>query len=144
MSVKDILAAKGSAVETIRGDATVPLALHKLSSLRIGAVVVSPDGVTVAGVVSEGDIVRALSHHGARLLEMKVSDVMVKGGPSCSPDDSITAVMVEMTRTRSRHLPVVDDGRLVGIISLGDVVKKRLDDLEVETAVLRESWIARR
>ena len=144
MSVKDILTAKGFSVETIRGDATVPLALHKLATLRIGALVVSPDGQTVTGVLSEGDVVRALSHHGARLLDMKVSDVMVKAGPSCSPDDSVTAVMVEMTRTRSRHLPVVDDGRLVGIISLGDVVKKRLDDLEVETAVLRESWIARR
>lgn len=144
MSVRDILAAKGSAVETIRADATVPLALHRLASQRIGALVVSPDGEQVDGVVSEGDIVRALSHHGARLLDMTVRDVMVKGGPSCAPGDSVTAVMVAMTRTRRRHLPVVDGGRLVGIISVGDVVKRRLDDLELETAVLRETWIARR
>lgn len=144
MSVRDILTAKGSTVETIRGEAALPLALHKLASLRIGALVVSPDGEQVEGVLSEGDIVRALSRHGARLLDMNVRDVMAKGGPSCSPDDSITAVTVEMTRNRKRHLPVVDGTRLVGIISVGDVVKKRLDDLELEAAVLRESWIARR
>jgi CBS domain-containing protein len=144
MKVQDIIKAKGANVETVRADATLPVALHKLATMGIGALVVSPDGERVEGIVSERDVVRGLARHGARLMEMRVADVMVKGTPTCAPDDNITRVMAEMTRTRNRHLPVLDGGRLRGIVSLGDVVKKRLDDLELEAAVLRDSWIARR
>jgi CBS domain-containing protein len=144
MSVRDIIKAKGDGVETVRGDTTLSMALHKLTTMGIGALVVSDDGQHVEGLLSERDVVRGLARHGARLLEMRVADVMAKGTPTCSPDDSITRVMAEMTRTRNRHLPVLEGGRLVAIVSLGDVVKKRLDDLELEAAVLRDSWIARR
>lgn len=144
MKVQDIIKAKGGHVETVRGDTAVPIALHKLMTMGIGALVVSSEGQRVEGLLSERDVVRGLVRHGARLLEMQVSEVMAKGTPTCTPDDNITAVMAEMTRTRNRHLPVLEDGHLVGIVSLGDVVKKRLDDLELEAAVLRDSWIARR
>lgn len=144
MRVKDVIAAKGDRVETVRGDASLPIALHKLSSLGIGALVVSSDGEHIEGMLGERDIVRGLARHGAQLLEMRVRDVMAQATPTCGPDDSLTAVMVEMTRSRNRHLPVVENGRLRGVVSIGDVVKKRLDDLELEAAVLRDSWIARR
>ena len=144
MKVHDIIKAKGDHVETVRGDADLSIALHKLASMRIGALVVSSDGEHVEGLLSESDVVRGLARHGSRLLDMRVSEVMQKGTPTCSLDDNITAVMAEMTRTRNRHLPVLEGGRLAGIVSLGDVVKKRLDDLELEAAVLRDTWIARR
>jgi CBS domain-containing protein len=144
MKVHDIIKAKGDHVETVRGDTALPIALHKLATMGIGALVVSPDGSRVEGVLSEREVVRGLARHGARLLDMPVSDVMAKGTPTCSPDDNITAVMAEMTRSRNRHLPVLEEGHLAGIVSLGDVVKKRLDDLELEAAVLRDTWIARR
>lgn len=144
MRVQDIITAKGAPVETVRGDSTLPVALHKLTTLNIGALVVSPDGEKVEGVLSERDVVRGLAHHGVRLLEMRVCDVMSRGATTCSPDDNVTKVMVEMTRSRNRHLPVLANGRLCGLVSIGDVVKSRLDDLELEAAVLRDSWIARR
>ncbi len=144
MTVQDIIRAKGAHVETVKAEAAVPTALTKLSSLGIGALVVSSDGRHVEGILSERDVVRGLARHGAQLLNMRVRDVMAKGTPTCSVDDNLTKVMAEMTRSRNRHLPVVENGELRGIVSLGDVVKKRLDDLELEAAVLRDHWIARR
>ena len=144
MTVQEIIQDKGADVETIPGDASMATAVTRLSRLGIGALVVSSDGEHVDGLLSERDVVRGLARHGGQLLHMPVRHVMVKGTPTCSPDDSITHVMAEMTRSRNRHLPVVQNGRLCGIVSLGDVVKKRLDDLELQAAVLREHWIASR
>jgi CBS domain-containing protein len=145
MKVESILKAKGRGVETTTPDTDLRLVVHKLSSLGIGALVVSPDGRTVKGTISERDIVRGLNKHGAALLDLRASDVMSRGAPSCSPDDSLPQVMAEMTRTRHRHLPVVDaNGVLCGIVSIGDVIKYRLDEMELETNVLRDAYIARR
>lgn len=144
MSVQDVLDAKGSRVETVRADATVGMAVHRLAVLGMGALVVSDDGEQVEGLLSERDVVRGLARHGTRLLDLPVRDVMARNPVTCAPGDGLTSVMAEMTRTRNRHLPVVEGGRLRGVVSIGDVVKKRLDDLELEAAVLRDTWIARR
>jgi CBS domain-containing protein len=143
MKVQDILKAKGDKVETIRSDATVGDAARKLTSLGIGALIVSEDGEQPEGIISERDVVRGLNRHGYRLLDMEVGEVMTKTVAACSPDDSIKRVMQEMTRGRNRHLAVVEGGRLQGVVSIGDVVKNRLDELELEAAVLRDINIAR-
>lgn len=144
MDVQSILKAKGSRVETIRSDAGMIMAVHKLATMGIGALVVSDDGQRVDGLVSERDIVRGLASHGIHLTDLKVSDVMSRSVPVCSPKDTVIAVMAQMTRGRNRHLPVVDGGRLCGVISVGDVVKHRLDELELQANVLRDVYIAGR
>lgn len=143
MNVSGILEAKGGSVETIRPDAPVGFAVHRLSDKRIGALVVSPDGQRVDGMIAERDVVRALAHHGPRLIEMPVAKVM-SPAVTCRPDSSIRDAMATMTRTRHRHLPVVDGGRLVGLVSIGDVVKHRLEEMELEASVLRNAYIAGR
>ena len=142
MRVADILQKKGADVETIRPDAKVLMAVHRLRMQNIGALVVCRDGSRVEGVLSERDVVRGLTKHGAELLDMSVVAVMSRP-PVCAPDDSLTAVMAQMTRTRNRHLPVVEDGRLCGIVSIGDVVKHRLEEMELETNVLRDAYLTR-
>src|SRR5712691_2670856 len=101
----------------------------------------SDDGATILGMISERDLVRGLSEHGAQLQALPVSKVMTTPVLTCTPGERVTAVMVRLTRHRVRHLPVVDGGRLAGIISIGDVVKYRLDELELEANVLRETLI---
>ncbi|HEV2758580.1 MAG TPA: CBS domain-containing protein [Acidimicrobiales bacterium] len=144
MKVEDILRNKGSVVETIRPDAKVLMAVHRMRMQNVGALVVSRDGERVDGVLSERDIVRGLTNHGAGLVEMSVVAVMSRSVPTCAPGDSLTSVMSQMTRTRNRHVPVVDDGRLCGILSVGDVVKHRLEEMELETNVLRDAYLTRR
>lgn len=140
MNVERILDAKGRAVATIPPDTQVAFAAHKLTAMGIGALVVSADGLRVEGVVSERDLVRGLTKHGARLLDLRVADVMSKGGPVCSPGDPVKKVMADMTRTRNRHVVVLEDDRLCGIVSVGDIVKHRLEELELETSVLRDAY----
>lgn len=144
MSVGEILKAKGSDVETIAGDATVGEAVARLRDNEIGALVVSSDGRTVDGVLSERDVVAGLADDGGDILGRKVEDVMTKRVATCSPEDGVEKVMLEMTQMRARHFPVVEEGRLVGIVSIGDVVKNRLDEVELEKNVLRDSYIAGR
>jgi CBS domain-containing protein len=144
MKVQDVLSAKGQVVETIRPDAKVLIAVHRMRMQNVGALVVSRDGERVEGVLSERDIVRGLTRHGADLLDMSVVAVMSKTVPMCSPGDSLVVVMDQMTRSRNRHVPVVDgDGLLCGIVSIGDVMKHRLEDMELETSVLRDAYLAR-
>ena len=143
MKVDGILQNKGRAVETVRPDAKMVMALHKMRMQNVGALVVSRDGIRVEGVLAERDVVRGLARHGADLLDMSVVAVMSRGVPVCSPDDPLTSVMAQMTRTRNRHVPVVEDGRLCGIVSVGDVVKHRLEELELETHVLRDAYLTR-
>jgi CBS domain-containing protein len=143
MKVQGILQNKGPEVETVRPDAKVVMALHRMRMQNVGALVVSRDGVRVEGVLSERDVVRSLARHGADLLDMSVVAVMSRSVPVCSPDDSLTSVMAQMTRTRNRHVPVVEDGCLCGIVSVGDVVKHRLEELELETHVLRDAYLTR-
>jgi CBS domain-containing protein len=144
MKVREILEAKGRRVVTIRPDATIATAVHRLALERIGALVVSEDGRSVAGILSERDIVRALAQEGGEIMgtSQRVADVMTTGVATCSMEDNIKAVMAEMTRRRFRHLPVIEDGRLAGIVSIGDVVKSRLGEMELETVMLREAYIA--
>ncbi len=146
MKVREILDAKGRDVVTIRPEATVSTALHRLVQERIGALVVSEDGHRVAGVVSESDIVRALAAEGAALVAggRRVADLVTREVATCTAEDTVKHVMAEMTRRRVRHLPVVEDGRLVGIVSIGDVVKSRLEEAEEETTMLRDSYLASR
>jgi CBS domain-containing protein len=142
MSVASILKAKGTHVETVKPETTLYKVVWDLRARGIGALVVSEDGATVLGLVSERDIVRGLTEHGTRLLALPVSEVMCSPAVTCEPGESITAVMARMTRHRARHLPVVEGGRLCGIVSIGDIVKHRLDELELEAAVLRDAYIA--
>jgi CBS domain-containing protein len=142
MKVASILRAKGANVETTRPDTTAYTVVWDLKLKGIGALVVSEDGATVLGLISERDIVRSLTEHGTRLLGLPVSQVMTTPVVTCKPEDSITAVMALMTRHRVRHLPVVDRGKLCGIVSIGDVVKHRLDELEMEANILRETLMA--
>jgi CBS domain-containing protein len=142
MSVASILKAKGAHVETTRPDTTLYTVVWDLKVKGIGALVVSEDGSTVLGLISERDIVRGLTERGTKLLTVPVSELMTSPAITCTPGESITAVMARMTRLRVRHLPVIDGGKLCGIVSIGDVVKHRLDDLELEANVLRENLMA--
>ena len=142
MNVETILRAKGREVATIRPDQTVGDAVAELISRNIGALVVSEDGDSVDGIISERDIVRAFSQYGEPLASMQVKDIMTHGLITVSLGDDLTHLMRLMTRHRVRHMPVLRNGKLAGIISIGDVVKHRLDDLELEASVLRDVYIA--
>ena len=141
MNVETILRTKGRAVATIRPDATIEAAVDTLISRNIGALVVSEDGERVDGIISERDIVHALADRGADLLSRNVAEVMTRRVITCDPSDTVEKLMAEMTNRRIRHFPVVQDGRLCGIVSIGDVVKNRLDEVEYEAQSLR-SFIA--
>jgi len=141
MNVEAILHNKGRAVATIRPGDTVGAAVDALVSRNIGALVASEDGETVEGIISERDIVHALAHHGSGLLALAVSEVMTRSVITCNPSESVGELMAEMTNRRIRHFPVVRNGRLCGIVSIGDVVKNHLDEIEYEAKSLR-SFIA--
>ena len=128
---------KGSDVVTIASDRTIAEAVNVLAECRIGAILVMDGNDAVGGIISERDIVGALSRSGADVLTQKVGDLMTTDVRSCSCHDTIAEVMNVMTQERSRHLPVIDDGKVVGMISIGDVVKQRLDDAELEVESLR-------
>jgi CBS domain-containing protein len=141
MNVETILRGKGQKVATIRPDETVAAVVDRLVSQNIGALVVSANGASVDGIISERDIVHGLADRGAGLLSLKVGDVMTRNVITCDPADTVDQLMAEMTNRRIRHFPVVEDGRLCGIVSIGDVVKNRLDEVEYEARSLR-SFIA--
>ena len=141
MNVENILRTKGRDVATIRPGESVGAAVDALVSGNIGALVVSNDGESVDGIVSERDIVHALAHHGVGLLSMAITEVMTPRVVTCDPADSVGQLMAEMTNRRVRHFPVVQEGRLCGIVSIGDLVKNRLDEIEYEARSLR-SFIA--
>lgn len=141
MNVETILRTKGRAVATIRPEETIGAAVAQLIARNIGALVVSEDGESVDGIVSERDLVHALATRGADLLSLEVAEIMTRPVVTCDPADSVEQLMAEMTNRRIRHFPVVEDGRLCGIVSIGDVVKNRLDEVEFEARSLR-SFIA--
>ena len=141
MNVETILRTKGRAVATIRPDATVRAVVDMLISRNVGALVVSEDGESVDGIISERDIVHGLADHGAALLSLDVAQMMTRRVAICELSDSVDQLMAEMTNRRIRHFPVVQDGRLRGIVSIGDLVKNRLDEVEYEASSLR-SFIA--
>jgi len=144
MKVESILSGKGREVQTVGSEVSLVHAIHQLSSMGIGALVVSDDGRRVDGLLGEREVVRGLARHGAGLLDLRVHEVMARSVAICSPQDTLRHAMAEMTRTRNRHLPVVDDGALCGLISIGDVVKHRLEELELEALVLRDVAIRHR
>ncbi len=131
MRIADVLRGKGGAVVTINPDATVTELLDGLASHNIGAmVVVGPDGVK--GIVSERDVVRQLHANGAAVLSRPVSQIMTSVVSTCSKSDTVDSLTLLMTENRVRHVPVVEDGELIGIVSIGDVVKTRMQELESE------------
>ena len=139
MKISDVLRKKGSEVITIQPDETVAGLLGLLAEHRIGAVVVSTDGSSVDGIVSERDIVRHLHSTGTSVLEAPVSQIMTSEVTTGSADDNIADLAGTMTEMRVRHVPIVDaDGKLAAIVSIGDIVKSRLSELQSERDQLRD------
>jgi CBS domain-containing protein len=138
MTVKAILSLKGKDVLTIEPAATLAAAAKLLAERRIGAVMVTGVDGRVAGILSERDIVRALAERGADVLDERVDRVMTRKVVTCTEAETIASIMERMTAGKFRHLPVVDQGHLIGIVSIGDVVKYRLREIETESQALRE------
>lgn len=139
MNVQSILGVKGTAVATIAPDASLADAVAELRDRGFGALVVSADGSSIDGIISERDIVRAMAAHGAGTLGREVSSCMSGNVLTCTVSDTIDRLMSMMTERRIRHLPVrTDDGKVGGMISIGDVVKFRLQELERENSQLHD------
>lgn len=136
MKISALLAAKGASVVTIRPDASIGEAVAALGLHNVGALVVSTDGEVVGGIVSERDIVRALGQLGSGVLEPQVATIMSSDVHTCSPEDTVESLMATMTEHRVRHVPVVDGGVLAGMVSIGDVVKNRMEELEQDRDAL--------
>jgi CBS domain-containing protein len=139
MNVQSILTAKGTDVTTVTPDVSLAQAAADLRDRGVGALVVSSDGTTIAGIISERDVVRAIAAHGASALGRTVASAMSTDVITCRAEDSVQSLMASMTDRRIRHLPVVDArGALGGIVSIGDIVKQRLGQLESENQALHE------
>ena len=143
MTIESILRQKGTNVRTIAPEASIKRAADWLRAENIGALVVTSENA-VLGLISEREIVHAFSRHGDTAGSMLVKEIMQSGVTTVSPDESVNRVMKLMTQYRVRHMPVLSGGKLVGIVSIGDVVKQRLQDLELETNVLRDVYNAAR
>ena len=138
MTVKAILSAKGTEVLTIEPTTNVAAAAKLLAERKIGALVVTGPDQRVVGIVSERDIVQELAAHGPAALDLAFTEVMTRKVTTCSASDTISSVMERMTAGKFRHLPVLEQGRLAGIVSIGDVVKHRLQEMEREQSALRD------
>ena len=151
--VHEVLKQKDGNVWSIAPNDSVYNAIAKMADHSVGALLVVDNDLArvgppryerhLVGIISERDIVRGLPEHGAHLLSMKASELMTSSVKTCTPDDKVEDIMSEMTIHRFRHVPVVSDGKLCGIISIGDVVKNRLEELETETHVLRDFIVGR-
>src|SRR5215510_4930369 len=137
MNVDAILKEKGRRVITMRPNSPLTTVIRRMKLEHIGAVILSDDGETINGILSERDIVNGLAERGVDLLDCKAADIM-----TCAPTDNIKQIMVKMTNSRIRHVPVVHNNQLAGLISIGDVVKHRLEEAELETTVLRDAYLA--
>ncbi|MEX0859794.1 MAG: CBS domain-containing protein [Cucumibacter sp.] len=138
MRVDQILQSKGSKVHTISAEATVAEAVRALNAYNIGALVVTEANGRLAGILSERDVVRRLVGSKAAVLTQGVKACMTPDPITCAPDDTTERLMGLMTTHRIRHLPVVKNGKLIGLISIGDVVKSRIEEVEHEAAALRD------
>jgi CBS domain-containing protein len=136
--VRGILDGKGTTVATVTTSATLLDVARALADHRVGALVVSDDGTTIAGIVSERDVARAIAVTGGDAVDLPVTAAMTRDVRTCGYEDSIDSLMETMTNERIRHLPVTADGRLAGIVSIGDVVKHRLAELANESQVLHD------
>jgi CBS domain-containing protein len=137
MIVGNILSDKGATVATARPTTTVADVTAKLATMKIGAVVIVGDDGRVDGILSERDIIRAIAQRGPAALSEQAADIMTRHVTTCTSADSLDHVMVTMTSGRFRHIPVVENGALVGIISIGDVVKRHIAEVEMEASALR-------
>jgi CBS domain-containing protein len=144
MRVSDILKTKGSAVKTIAPNATLRALAQSFRKEAVGAMLVLDSENRLQGIVSERDLARGIDEFGTSLPEMRVSDLMTRSVVTCAPEDRVAIVANVMTQRRIRHLPVVVDGIVVGLISIGDVLKHRLDEVQLEASVLRDVARARR
>jgi CBS domain-containing protein len=138
MTVKAILSVKGTEVLTIEPTTNLAAAAKLLAERKIGALVVTGPDRRVVGIVSERDIVQELAAHGPAALDLALTEVMTRKVTTCSASDTISSVMERMTAGKFRHLPVLEQGRLAGIVSIGDVVKHRLQEMEREQSALRD------
>jgi CBS domain-containing protein len=139
MIIRNILSQKQSGnVKTIKADALITDAIDALAKFRIGALIVSKDGTSVDGILSERDIVASLSAKGADVLGARIHEIMTKTVIACDPADSAVSVLEKMTDGRFRHMPVVDEGKMIGVISIGDVVKARIGEVEQENTALTD------
>ena len=138
MNVKAILAAKGGDIVCIEPSADLAAAVKLLSTHRIGAVLIRGAGGRLSGILSERDIMRAISEHGAAALTLPVGQVMTRNVATCGEDDSIASIMERMTAGKFRHMPVVAKGELIGLVSIGDVVKQRVGEIEQESEAMRD------
>jgi CBS domain-containing protein len=138
MNVTAILSAKGANVVTIEPTATLAKAAARLAERHIGALVVTGPDDRVIGILSERDVVFALAGRGAEALDMPLSEAMTRKVFTCRPGDTVLSIMEQMTGGKFRHVPVVEEGRLAGIVSIGDVVKLRLHEMEQEQSALRD------
>ena len=143
MHVSDILKTKKDAVVTVRPDLSIEHLAQRLKMEGIGAVIVSESGASVDGIISERDVARGFADYGVALMNKIVADLMTRAVVTCSPEDTISHVSKVMTQRRIRHLPVTEAQKLVGIVSIGDVVRHRLDELELEANVLRDYAVSR-
>jgi CBS domain-containing protein len=142
MKVRDILTAKASGVRWTRPGASVAMAAHLMRQYGVGALVVSQDGRRLEGLLTEREIAWGLTEHAEELPRRLVRDLMLRSIPTCAPDTPLRTAMAMMTEHRLRHLPVVENGVLEGLVSIGDVVKSRLKEIELETGVLRDAYVA--
>jgi CBS domain-containing protein len=138
VNVREILSVKGKDVVTIEPNTNLAAAAKLLAERRIGALVVTGPGGRVVGILSERDIVHVIATRGMAALETPIAEVMTRKVTTCNPADTIGSIMEHMTAGKFRHVPVVEQGRLTGIISIGDVVKHRLKEMEQEQAALRD------
>jgi CBS domain-containing protein len=138
MNVKVILAAKGGDIVCIEPGADLAAAVKLLSTHRIGAVLIRGAGGRLSGILSERDIMRAISEHGATALTLPVGQVMTRNVVTCGEDDSIASIMERMTEGKFRHMPVLSKGELIGLVSIGDVVKQRVGEIEQESEAMRD------
>jgi len=136
MLISEVLQRKGNEVATVAPDATISEVVDALAQHGVGALVVSADGQSVDGIISERDVVRALAAHGQATLGRAAAELMTSEVVTCSPSATIEQLMTEMTERRFRHVPVTEDGALIGIVSIGDVVNARVRNLETETRQL--------
>jgi CBS domain-containing protein len=138
MTVSSILAAKGGDVITIEPTATLAAAAALLTKRRVGALVIVGAGKRVAGILSERDIVHAIAERGRQALDEPLAQTMTRDVATCGPDEEINSLMERMTDGKFRHMPVVKGGKLAGIVSIGDIVKQRVDEMERESEAMRD------
>ena len=137
MNIAQILKSKGRAVATARPDATLGEIIGKLAQRRIGAIVIVGDNGEVAGILSERDVIRRLGERGAEALQEPASQIMTAAVITCQESSTLDELMELMTQGRFRHVPVIEDGALVGIVSIGDIVKNHIAEVEMEVTAMR-------